>query len=43
VGIDDFNKIINILFHELIENHKVDNKRRQPTVSIANKGKKLAI
>jgi hypothetical protein len=39
VGIDDFNEIINIALHELIQNHQVVDKRRQPPVSIAGKGK----
>jgi hypothetical protein len=39
VGIDDFNEIINIALHELIKNHQAVDKRRQPPVSIAGKGK----
>jgi len=39
VGIGDFNEIINIALHELIKNHQVVDKRRQPPVSIAGKGK----
>lgn len=38
-GIDDFNEIINIALHELIKNHQAVDKRRQPPVSIAGKGK----
>jgi hypothetical protein len=39
VGVDDFNEIINLALHELIKNHQAVNKRRQPPVSIARKGK----
>ena len=39
VDIDDFNEIINISLHELIENKQVTDRRRQPPVSIASKGK----
>ncbi|MDP2178418.1 MAG: type II toxin-antitoxin system VapB family antitoxin [Methylobacter sp.] len=39
VGVDDFNEIINIALHELIQNHQTVDKRRQPPVSIAGKGK----
>ncbi|SJM89365.1 hypothetical protein CRENPOLYSF2_1150002 [Crenothrix polyspora] len=38
-GTDDFNEIINIALHELIKSHQVSDKRRQPPVSIAGKGK----
>ena len=39
VGVDDFDEIINLALHELIKNHQAVNKRRQPPVSIAGKGK----
>lgn len=39
VGVDDFNEIINIALRELIQNHQAVDKRRQPPVSIAGKGK----
>lgn len=39
MGIDDFNEIINIALHELIQNHQTVDKRRQPPVSIVGKGK----
>lgn len=39
VGVDDFNEIINIALHEFIQNHQTVDKRRQPPVSIAGKGK----
>lgn len=39
IGVDDFNEIINIALHELIKNHQALDKRRQPPVSIAGKGK----
>lgn len=39
VGVDDCNEIINIALHELIKNHQSVNKRRQPPLSIAGKGK----
>jgi len=39
MGIDDFNEIVNIALHELIKNHQPIDKRRQPPVSIAGKGK----
>ncbi len=39
VGVDDFNEIINIALHELIQNHQTVDKRRQPPGSIAGKGK----
>ena len=38
-GIDDFNEIISIALHELIKNHQVVDKRRQPPASIEGKGK----
>ncbi len=39
VGIDDLNEIINIALRDLIKNHQAVDKRRQPPVSIAGKGK----
>lgn len=39
VGVDDFDEIINIALHELIQNHQTVDKRRRPPVSIAGKGK----
>lgn len=38
-GTDDFNEIINIALHELIKNHQISGKHRQPPVSIAGKSK----
>lgn len=39
IGVNDFDEIINIALHELIQNHQTVGKRRQPPVSIAGKGK----
>ncbi len=41
VGLKDVNAIVDLALHELIANHKVINKRRQPPATIANKGKIL--
>jgi Bacterial antitoxin of type II TA system, VapB len=41
VGLEDVNEVINLALHELITNHQTIGKRRQPPVSIANKGKIL--
>ena len=41
VGLEDVNAIVDLALHELIANHKIVNKRRQPPVTIANKAKIL--
>lgn len=41
VGLGDVNDIVDMASYELIANHQVKYKRRQPPVSIADKGKIL--